>query len=107
MGKKSFLYILLLGSFVQLFDCAPIGPSGGFLFSDYKFPGEINSSNNIPTTKKAEGCQYNVLSVVTWGSASAGRIAMENRITRIATIDHSTMSILYLYQDYCTIITGE
>jgi hypothetical protein len=42
-----------------------------------------------------------------WGDAGAGSIAMKNNIKKIATIDHSTLSVMGLYLNYCTIIRGE
>ncbi|TGK18980.1 TRL-like family protein [Leptospira fluminis] len=107
MKEKLLLCILVLGSFVILSNCA-IGPVNGYIFTYNKFPGEINSSNNVPSMKKAEGCQRNILGLVTWGSAGAGQIAMDNHISRIATIDHSTAYFLFgIYRNYCTILAGE
>ncbi|WP_425460800.1 TRL-like family protein [Leptospira langatensis] len=95
---------IILGSFTN---CAN-GPVGGFLFTGTTFPGEFNTLNNVSPTKKAEGCTRSVLGLITWGDSGAGQIALENGITKIATIDHSTMSVLTLvYRDYCTIVAGE
>ncbi|TGJ99788.1 TRL-like family protein [Leptospira semungkisensis] len=95
---------IILGSFMN---CAN-GPVGGFIYTGTEFPGEFNTLNNVASTKKAEGCTKSVLGLFTWGDSGVGQIALANKITKIATIDHSTMSVLTLvYRDYCTIVTGE
>ncbi|RHX84434.1 TRL domain-containing protein [Leptospira stimsonii] len=107
MKKNIILTFVTLGISLFLSNCAT-GPVGGLLFTNTTFPGEINTSNSVPVVKKAEGCAHTVLYYVSWGKASAGRIAFENKISRIATIDHSTISVLgALYKNYCTIVSGE
>ncbi|KPZ76917.1 MULTISPECIES: TRL-like family protein [Leptospira] len=107
MKKIIILTLVALGFSVFLSNCAT-GPQQGMLVTSTTFPGEINRSNEVPTAKKAEGCAHNVLYLVTWGDASAGQIALDNKISRIATVDHSTFSVLGLvYSSYCTIVSGE
>ncbi|EMJ91657.1 TRL-like family protein [Leptospira alstonii] len=107
MKKIIILTLFALGFSVFLSNCA-IGPQQGLLVTNTTFPGEINRSNNIPTSKKAEGCTHSVLGWVTWGDAAAGQIALDHKISRIANIDHSTFSVLgYVYRNYCTIVSGE
>jgi len=93
----------LLGSCIML----PVGPVGGIVFTSTKFAGEVNPANDVEAVKSATGCQQNILFLVTWGDAGAGDIAYENGIKRIATIDHSTKNFIYIYREYCTIVTGE
>ncbi|WP_061224338.1 TRL-like family protein [Leptospira weilii] len=107
MKKIIILTLVALGFSVLLSNCAT-GPQQGFLVTATTFPGEINRTNNVPTVKKAEGCAHNVLYLATWGNAAAGQIALDNKISRIATIDHSTFSVLgTVYSNYCTIVSGE
>ncbi|EMN49220.1 TRL-like family protein [Leptospira interrogans str. L1207] len=107
MKKIIILTLVALGFSVFLSNCAT-GPVQGFIVMVNTFPGEINSSNDVPTIKKAEGCAHNVLYLFTWGTAAAGQIALDNKISRISTIDHSTVSVLGLvYSNYCTIVSGE
>lgn len=105
--KIIILTLVALSFSVFLSNCAT-GPQQGILVTTTTFPGEINPSNNVPIAKKAESCAHNVLYLVTWGNASVGQIALENKISRIATVDHSTFSVLGLvYSNYCTIVSGE
>ncbi|WP_061235716.1 TRL-like family protein [Leptospira weilii] len=107
MKKIIILTLIALNFSVFLSNCAT-GPQQGILVTATTFPGEINRSNNVPTVKKAEGCAHSALGWVTWGDAAAGQIALDNKISRIATIDHSTFSILVaVYRNYCTIVSGE
>lgn len=87
--------------------CA-VGPVHGFLFTSNKFAGVANQNTAITSAKKAEGCQHMVLGLVAFGDAGAGSIANQNGIKKIATVDHSALSVLTLvYSRYCTLVSGE
>ncbi|TGL78712.1 TRL-like family protein [Leptospira yasudae] len=105
--KKIILIIVTIGFSVLLSNCSAVGPLYGGIVSNITFPGEINSSNNVASTKKAEGCVHTVLSLVTWGEAGAGQTALDNKISKIASIDHSAFNIFGIYRSYCTIVSGE
>ncbi len=83
------------------------GPVHGLIFTQTKFPGEINPNNDVPATNKGEGCLHYIFFFFMWGDASAGSIALQNKIKRIATIDHSTMNLFGVYGNYCTLVKGE
>ena len=104
---KANLLILLIAAFFALgVQC--VGPTYGALFTTNKFAGEFNPENDVPVTKTGEGCHYNILRIVSFGDSSAGTIAKENGITRIATVDHKFASaFLYLYQEMCTYVSGD
>ncbi len=101
-------YILLaLGILCSSAGCA-VGPVNGILFTHNAFSGEFNHANNVAMTKEATGCQHQILGLVVFGSASAGQVAMDAGIKRIAIIDHSTLNILQIaYARYCTTVVGE
>lgn len=104
---KSMKCIILLLTFLFLSNCAT-GPTMGGLFTSITFPGQINAENNVKVTKTAKGCQYSILGLIGFGNAGAGSIASENGIIKVATIDHSSLSILGLtFRNYCTIVSGE
>ena len=89
------------------YGCA-VGPVTGFLFTSNKFAGVANQNTSIGSSKTAEGCQHFILGLVAFGDAGAGSIANSNQIKKIATIDHSTLSVFTLvYNRYCTIVAGE
>ncbi|TGK31510.1 TRL-like family protein [Leptospira gomenensis] len=105
--SKNIILTTILGLCLLFSNCAS-GPVSGFIFTKTSFAGEFNASNDVDSVKKGEGCVHNVLHLFSWGKASAGRIAMENKIVKIATIDHSSISALgFVYKNYCTIVSGE
>jgi TRL-like protein family len=83
------------------------GPTHGLIFTQNKFPGEFNQNNDVIPSKRAEGCIHYFLFLAMWGDAGAGSIALQNKIKKIATIDHSTISVIGLYGNYCTIVRGD
>jgi TRL-like protein family len=96
--------LLLLTLF--LYNCAS-GPVGGLLFTSYDYAGEVNPDSSIPILAEAKGCQFSLLGLFSVGDSSAGQIASNVGIRRIATIDHSTVSVLHIaFVRNCTIITG-
>jgi|JI8StandDraft_1071087.scaffolds.fasta_scaffold41812_4 hypothetical protein len=105
MKNKSILLILIT-LFLSISNCAS-GPVGGWLYSDIKYPGTTNGAD-IKSTAQAEGCMYNVLLLFGFGDSGAGKIAKDNKISRIATIDyHSANYLAILFRKQCTIVTGE
>ena len=89
------------------FTSCALGPVNGILFTSNDFPGEFNPKNDVPQTKRGTGCIHQVLGLAAWGSAGAGKIAIDSGIQRIAVIDHSTMSVLSIvYSRYCTTVIG-
>lgn len=97
---------LLFILFLFYFNCAS-GPVGGLLFTSTEYAGEVNSDNSIPIIAEARGCQISLLGIFSVGDSSAGQIASNSGIRRIATIDHSVFSILHIaFVRNCTIITG-
>ncbi|MCB1174482.1 MAG: TRL-like family protein [Leptospiraceae bacterium] len=72
------------------------------------YPGEFQPANDVAFEQEAEGCQHSFLGLVALGHASVGYIAKENRIGRIAIVDHAALVLWSgIYTRYCTIITGE
>ncbi|MCG6139151.1 TRL-like family protein [Leptospira mtsangambouensis] len=93
---------------VFLFANCAIGPTHGLLFSSTKFAGTFNPENNVKSSKEGKGCQFTILYLFSVGDAGAGSVANKNGISKIATIDHSSLSVLTgLFRNYCTIVSGE
>src|SRR5690606_12266492 len=92
-----------------LFHCqCAIGPVNGFIFTNTQFAGEFNPANDVKYEKEGTGCLHQFFGIITLGSASAGRVAQDSGIKRIAVIDHSTLNVFHLvYGNYCTHVYGE
>lgn len=103
---KKLHFIVILGFAMFLGNCA-IGPVYGLVYTQSKFAGEFNPNNDVKVNKTAEGCSNSIFGIANWGKAGAGYIAYTNSIERIATIDHSTLNVLGIYRNYCTIVSGE
>ena len=107
MKKKMLFFIVYFLLFTMQINCA-IGPVNGILVTHTKFAGEFNTRNDIIATKSAEKCSHTVMRLFSWGDSTAGATAKSASISRIATIDHGTTSVLgFFYQNYCTIVTGD
>lgn len=104
--KMKLVFISLLSVF--LFANCAIGPTHGGLFTSTKFAGTFNAENNVKVSKEGKGCIWTVLYIFSVGDAGAGSVANKNGISKIATIDHSSLSVLTgLFRNYCTIVSGE
>ncbi|MDV6236502.1 TRL-like family protein [Leptospira ellisii] len=100
-------YILILFLAAAVNDCAA-GPVGGLLFTYNRYPGQINTANDVKPEATAEGCIHNILGVLSFGDAGAGSVANSNGIKKIAIIDYSALHILaILYRNHCVIVVGE
>ncbi|PNV75251.1 TRL-like family protein [Leptospira inadai] len=106
MSERMILFLIFILFAGSVSNCA-VGPVYGYLYTSTSFPGELNVSNAVTPAKKGQSCMTSFAGLVTWGSSSAGKLALENKITRISTIDHSTKSYVGLIRKYCTIIAGE
>lgn len=103
--KTSIYFILVLS---LLFGNCMIGPVDGVIFTKTEFAGEFNLNNDVKATKTGTGCQKSFVGLVSLGDSGAGSVAKQNGIKKIATIDHTTMTILIgLYREYCTVVYGE
>ncbi|MCM2351200.1 MAG: TRL-like family protein [Bacteriovoracaceae bacterium] len=96
--------LLLLISALFLTSCASTGPTGGLLFHDIKYG--VNSTTHEFVTKKGEACQTSVLGLVGSGDASIDAAKKDGSITKVASIDASSFSVLWFFNKYCTIVRG-
>ena len=71
-----------------------------------KWDGPI-SNPNVSIQKSGEACAHSVLGVVAFGDASIEAAKKNAGITKVATVDHRTLNVLYFYGGYCTVVYGE
>ncbi len=107
---STLIFISLVGS-----GCAgALGyqpPVGGI----YAGAKGINPSTRVeledtarPGPKTGKACASGVLGVASWGDMSLDGAKKAGGISRVDTLDYKTMDILgVVYQQHCTIITGE
>lgn len=95
---------LVLMSFI-LVGCASVGPTGGVLFHDIKYG--IDATPGIEAKKRGEACQSSILGLVGTGDASIDTAKKFAQISEVSSVDATSMSILGLYNKYCTVVHGK
>ena len=108
LRQRSVMCLICAGCLIALcLNACAIGPVHGVIYTGTSFAGEFNPANDVPREKTATGCTRSILALVSFGDSSVGAVALANGISRVATVDHSTTSVLtFVYRDYCTIVTG-
>lgn len=101
MNLKS---IPVLAVLLFVVSCASTGPQGGVLFHDIKYGKYANE--NTETSKKGEACMSSVLGLFSFGDASIEAAKRDSGISKVSSVDASSLSILYFYNKYCTVIRG-
>lgn len=103
--KKLFSLITLVGLASALSGCAIAGPGivNGGLFSSYTLG---SAGTQARGEKSGEACAMSILGIVGVGDASIDDAARNGGITNVATVDHKAFSILGIYANVCTIVTG-
>jgi hypothetical protein len=100
---------------ISLTGCAGItgaNPPSGFFYTGAKGVGPstraVVSEGVRPGPKQGKACASGVLGLAAWGDMSLDAAKKSGGITRVDTVDFSTMSILGVaYVKNCTLITGE
>jgi hypothetical protein len=98
-------FLPLMACSFLLVGCASTGPTGGVLFHDIKYG--VNATPNYVASKNGEACQNSILGLFGFGDASIDAAKKASGITKVSSIDASSLSVLGLYNKYCTIIKGE
>lgn len=71
-----------------------------------KWDGAI-SNPGISSQKHGEACAQSILGLVAFGDASIETAKKNAGITKVATVDHATINVLYFFGQYCTEVYGE
>jgi len=100
-----FSLVPLLACALLFVGCASTGPAGGALFHDIKYG--VTATPNAAALKKGQACQNSILGLFSFGDASIDTAKKASGITKVASVDASSWSLLFLYNEYCTIIKGE
>jgi TRL-like protein family len=121
MKKSRLLSLAAALSLAGAIACgsAPLSPPGsGSLYTNVKanfncWHGDEGScvGENGPKaagSKSGEACASTILMLITTGDMSLKTAASNGGISRVASIDYSTMNVLgSLYMKSCTIVNGE
>ncbi|MDZ4725600.1 MAG: TRL domain-containing protein [Leptospira sp.] len=80
------------------------GPQGG-LFSSTK--QGLGSNGKLDGSMSGSACVHSILYLATIGDGSAEKAAINGSITNIYTVNRTTLNILSLYTNLCTVVTGD
>lgn len=102
---KPFLTVALSG-LVFLSACAIPLPAAGPGFLVTSTTEGIAANNGVESNKRAEVCSINVLGVASVGDSSIEAARNKADIQAVSTINREYFSILSLFVQACTIVSG-
>ena len=106
MMRPSFTLSLLLIGFLTLLTGCTItqAPLIGAIYSNVK-TGTNVGEGQVAATKTGKSCAEGVLGFA-WGDASIEAAMAAGGITKISFVDHTYVTVLFIYGEYCTIVNG-
>lgn len=81
---------------------SPVGNGG--LFTSVKGPVAVTNADK--SMKKGHACATNVLGLVAVGDASTEAAKKNGGIKTVASVDHTSTTVLGLFGTYCTNVSG-
>lgn len=97
------LLLVLVGLIIS--GCA-ISPVNGLVTTQTKWGGTI-VDQNVKTINQGQACVTSYFGLFAKGDASVSAAQENGNIEKVSMIEHSTFNLLFLYNRYCTIVTGE
>ncbi|MCZ8155681.1 MAG: TRL-like family protein [Leptospira sp.] len=102
---RNILTTLLLCAGLLVSCASPgFGPNGG-LFSSTTTG--VHGANNGAGAKVGQACASSILGFIGVGGETVANIAASAGITNIKSVNLKTFSILGLYANLCTVVTGD
>lgn len=98
---RNVIGLIALG--LTLSSCSTFGPQGVIY---YGRDVVLDTHNDVKPLKTGESCYNSFLSMVIEGDASIAKAKEDGDITRVASVSYH-ISNYFVYERYCTIITGE
>jgi len=103
--KRMLVAILLCGGVLLFSGCAAVPYQPGPLYTKAQAPRQ--ATNNSANGPSGEACQQNILGIVAIGDASIDTAAEKGGIEKVATVDTKFTTILGLWSQSCTKVTGK
>lgn len=89
----------------SLASCATaLSPVNGSWYTSTK--GGAGAGADGAGTKKGKACATSILGAIGTGDASVTAAARNGGITKVGFVDYSAFSILGLYAEHCTLVSG-
>ncbi|MHB8483242.1 MAG: TRL-like family protein [Nitrospiria bacterium] len=103
--KNLIIFSLLLISIVSGGCAHAPFPLTGFIYTEGKAP--YHAADNASTGKTGTACATSILGMIATGDASIATAMKAGGISQVAAVDYSKKSVLGLYAEFCTIVTGK
>ena len=81
-----------------------MSPVTGFMYTNVKGTHSAGPENG--GTKKGRACASSILGIIGSGDSSAAAAAKAGGIAKVSMVDYSSFSVLGLYAEHCTIVSG-
>lgn len=86
--------------------CAMVSsPTSGLVYTNVQGPLAVGNASH--SAKSGQACATNILGILATGDASIDAAKQNGSITQVASVDHSSTSVLGLYGQFCTLVKGE
>jgi hypothetical protein len=104
--KKLIALLGVAAGMTMLSGCAFTGPglATGSIYSGYTLGSGVGPGTG---TKSGEACVMSILGIVALGDGSIDAAKKDGGVTQVASVDHTVFSILGIYGNVCTKVTGQ
>jgi hypothetical protein len=104
--KNAITRLAIAAGLATTSGCAFAGPGAvmGTIYSGYSLGAGVGPGTGA---KSGEACVMSILGVVALGDGSIEAAKQDGGITQVASVDHTVFSILGLYANVCTKVTGQ
>jgi hypothetical protein len=103
---KKILLAMLVTASALLAGCSTSSSPVMGAINVAKWDGAI-SNPGVNNKKTSKACAQSILGLVAFGDASIETAKATGGITKVATVDHETLNILFIFGQYCAVVTGE
>lgn len=103
VGILNLLFLVGCGGFYA----APVMPPQGFGYTNVAAPIDTEFNGTSVTGKKGEASSIGILGLFAFGDASVEAAAREGNISRVNHADYKYFNILWIYQNFTTVVYGE
>jgi hypothetical protein len=103
---KKLVLLLGMAAGIAISGCAVTGPGlvNGTIYSGYSLGSAVGAGTG---TKSGEACAMSILGILALGDGSIESAKKDGGITQVASVDHTVFSILGIYGNVCTKVTGQ
>lgn len=86
---------------------APVMPPQGWVVTSYKAPLDYDQEESLVGTKTGTSESICILGLVAVGDASTRTAARNGGLTKLHGADYEYLNILFVFQQYRTVVNGE